>query len=398
MIKKLQHRFIFITMSCIGLVFALLLLAINIFMIIFTFQKGYNILDVYSKHISSANVSAPTEHPGINPFDNMRLFSVFFDTEGNLLQVSSPENHELSKEDKETLANEVLLLSKERGSYSNYLYTVKNTEKETVVCFFNFAPERAMTTRLLQTCALFSFIGVLILSIPIYFLSKWIIRPVQLAFDKQKQFIGDASHELKTPLTIIMANAEVLETSLPENKWLLHILEQGERMKQLINSLLTIAKLDAGQTITPFTDFDLSKTVQNSALTFESLAYEYQKQYQIHVEEHLSLLGNEEQIRQLVTILLDNAFKYSDENGHVSVSLTKHGNKKVLQVSNTGKSIPAKDQKHIFERFYRSDASRSRESGSYGLGLSIAHSIVALHKGKISVQSKDGHTVFTVQL
>ena len=192
---------------------------------------------------------------------------------------------------------------------------------------------------------------------------------------------------MKTPLTIITTNAEVLENTLPDNKWLNYILEQSGRMKILINSLLDLARLDSGNERTSFHSFDLSKTVRKTALSFESLAYEHEKKYVQDIANGLSFYGNEENIKQLVTILLDNAFKYSDPNGRITITLTQSAEKKRLLVHNTGKGIDIKDQKHIFERFYRIDNSRSRQSGGYGLGLAIAQSIVEKHNGHIGVKS-----------
>lgn len=256
-----------------------------------------------------------------------------------------------------------------------------------------------MSMQLWRICLWIGLAGMMIILIPVIFLSRWIAKPVQLAFDRQKQFIADASHELKTPLTIITTNAEVLENTLPDNKWLNYILEQSSRMKLLINSLLDLARLDSGTEKNAFQSFDLSKAVRKTALSFESLAYEYEKKYSWNITDGLSLYGNEENIKQLVTILLDNAFKYSDAKGVITISLTRSAEKKQLLVHNTGNGIEMKDQKHIFERFYRIDSSRSRQSGGCGLGLSIAESIVKKHKGQISVKS-DGknYTDFCILL
>ena len=248
-----------------------------------------------------------------------------------------------------------------------------------------------MSARLLKVCLWVGLAAIFVLFIPVIFLSRWVTKPVQVAFDKQKQFIADASHELKTPLTIITTNAEVLQRELPDNKWLVYILEQTGRMKNLINSLLELARLDAYSDTGSYLTFDLSRAVKNAALSFESLAFEYGKSYSMEIEDGFSLHGNETHIKQLVTNLLDNAFKYSDEHGTVRICLSAHGDKKMLLVSNTGKGISPEDQEHIFERFYRSDSSRNRQYGGYGLGLSIAQSIVKAHKGHISVKS-DGQS------
>ena len=169
-------------------------------------------------------------------------------------------------------------------------------------------------------------------------------------------------------------------------------------MKVLINDLLSLARLDSYAAKQDFLPMDLSSTVKNAALSFESLAFEYGKQFTMEIQDGLTLNGNEGNIRQLVTILLDNAFKYSGEHGTVNISLSSHGKdkKKILLVRNTGNGIPAEDQKHIFERFYRSEASRNRKYGGYGLGLAIASSIVTVHKGQLTVKSDEAtYTAFT---
>ena len=288
---------------------------------------------------------------------------------------------------------------KEKGEISDYLYLYIPSEEGVSIYFLDYGPEREMSMQLWRMCLWVGLAGMMIILIPVIFLSRWIAKPVQLAFDKQKQFIADASHELKTPLTIITTNAEVLENTLPDNKWLHYILEQSKRMKVLINNLLDLARLDSGNEKAFFQSFDLSKTVRKAALSFESLAYEYEKNYIWEIADGLSLYGNEENIKQLVTILLDNAFKYSNAKGYIAISLTQSAEKKQLLIHNTGKGIDIKDQKRIFERFYRIDSSRSRQSGGYALGLSIAESIVKNHKGQISVKS-DGksYTDFCILL
>lgn len=321
----------------------------------------------------------------------MRIFSVSYDETGNLTNISTGGNPNLTEEGLKSIADRILEKPKEKGRISGYLYLYEKEAGNISIYFLDYTPENSMSTRLTRVCLGVGLAGMLVIFILVVFLSKWVTKPVKLAFDKQKQFIADASHELKTPLTIITANAEVLQGNIPDNKWLGYILEQSNRMKHLINNLLDLAKLDAYSEKQNFTSVDLSKTVKNAALSFESLAYEYGKQYQMEIEDNLWVSGCESQLKQLTVILLDNAFKYSDEHGTVKITLSSHGEKKQLLVYNTGKGIATKDQKRIFERFYRSDSSRSRQSGGYGLGLSIAQSVLASHKGNIQVKS-DGTT------
>lgn len=405
MIKKLQHRFIFITMSCISFIFALILLVLNISVNYSARQQGFGILYQYEQRMQShqktpQNQQLPSikdaDFPRINKPDNhwfndMRISYVIYDSDGNIEELSAGGNPEMTEETLTTMAESVLGKTRNTGSQSGYLYLLSNDANRTSIYFLDYSPEKDMSMRLFTLCLWVGLAGIIFILILVIFLSRWVTMPVRLAFEKQKQFVADASHELKTPLTIITANAEVLESSLSWNKWLGNILEQSGRMKKLINNLLDLARLDSGSQSQDFANFDLSRTVKNVCLSFESLAYEYRKTLLIEVDPALTLHGNEAAIKQLVTILLDNAFKYSDEKGTICVRLSSHGEKRELLVHNTGLGISAEDQKRIFERFYRSDASRSRESGGYGLGLSIAEAIVKTHKGHICVKS-DGQT------
>lgn len=418
MIKKLQHRFILITMVSVGSIFALVLLVLNISVSYSARRQGYDTLMRYEQRMFShrepftdANAPLPDEkviplydsdnkdRPDMNWFNDMRVSYVFYNNQGEITELSASGNPDMTEDMLSAMADKVLKSSKETGSQSGYLFLLHQSDDITRIYFLDYTPEKDMSMRFFRICLWVGLAGIFIILIPVIFLSHWVTRPVQLAFNKQKQFIADASHELKTPLTIITANAEVLEGTAPGNKWLAHILDQTARMKTLINSLLELAKLDDCSKANHYLSFNLSKLVQNTALSFESLAYEYEKSFFMEIEDNISFLGNETNIRQLITILLDNAFKYSDKKDTVLIRLSSHGDKKELLVHNTGKGISKDDQKHIFERFYRVDTSRSRETGGYGLGLSIAESIVKAHKGHISVKS-DGqtYTTFTVIL
>lgn len=375
-------------------------------------NRGFNLLSQYIQNKDTPKPPArehfpPDEIPpdfktGHRPndwFNDMRIFSVLYDSSGQVSEISTNNNPDLSEDSLLALADTVLKNPKDKGQISGYLYLYAPSTEGISIYFLDYGPEREMSMQLWRICLWVGLAGMLIILIPVIFLSRWIAKPVQLSFDRQKQFIANASHELKTPLTIITTNAEVLVDTLPDNKWLNYILEQSGRMKILINSLLDLARLDSGNEKSAFQRFDLSKTVRKTALSFESLAYEQEKKYFQDIADGLSFCGNEENIKQLVTILLDNAFKYSDANGSITISLTQAAEKKQLLVHNTGKGIDIKDQKHIFERFYRIDNSRSRQSGGYGLGLSIGESIVEKHNGHISVKS-DGksYTEFLVLL
>lgn len=398
MIKKMRYQFILVTMGCISFIFILILSVINISMTISSRNQGYALLSHmadnprekdFDKNSSEKKEKNMRPIEPVGSFDAFRSFSIIYDAENNIREIFYNENSDMTEETILEIASKVIDNPHERGVSSKYLYIMKETDDGRQFYFLDYSLEKNLSLRLFWTCLYIGLIGIIFIFILVIFLSRWIVKPVQTTFDKQKQFIADASHELKTPLTIITTNAEVLAGRIGSDKWLNHILAQTSRMNTLIKNLLELAKLDSYNVSLEFADFDMGKAVKNVALSFESMAYEYGKNYEMDISEGILFHGNENSIRQLTTILLDNAFKYSDEKGKISIQLKLHGDKKILSIENTGKGIPKEDQPRIFERFYRSDASRSRESGGYGLGLSIAASIAEAHKGHIAVKSDE---------
>ncbi len=218
-------------------------------------------------------------------------------------------------------------------------------------------------------------------------LSKWLVRPVELALAQQKQFISDASHELKTPLSVISANADVLADEIGENPFLSYIQSETNQMNHLVQDLLTLTRLETVTTESP-ENFDLGCVVLQAALPFESTAFEAGKTLQLDVSDGITFTGYAGKIQQLVGILLDNAIKYSNAGGTIQLKLASSRGNPVLEVYNTGRGITTEEQKHIFERFYRGDTARCRDCGSYGLGLPIAQSIASLHGARITVESE----------
>lgn len=248
----------------------------------------------------------------------------------------------------------------------------------------------------------------LVMLVAIFFISRFFanksIKPIKESFDKQKQFIADASHELKTPLAVINTNTDVLLSNSEDaiknqSKWIYYIKSEVERMTKLTNDLLYLAQVDHSDIKLISTDFNLSETIENVILTMEAVIFENDMFLDYNIEPNVLIHGSNEQIKQVVMILLDNALKYTNPKGRISLSLKKFSNKSVMTVSNTGKGIPEEYISRIFDRFYRIDKSRSKNSGGYGLGLSIAKAIAEQHGGKISVKSiPDEETSFIIEL
>jgi len=227
--------------------------------------------------------------------------------------------------------------------------------------------------------------------------SRWVTRPVERAWRQQRQFLSDASHELKTPLTVILSNAELLEgAALPEKpaRWSGNIRCEAEQMRTLVEQMLTLARADNGVRPAAMEPVNFSDVATECVLSFEPVAFEAGKPLEDHVAEDVTVTGDRDRLRHLISILLDNAVKYGAEGGHITLTLEKTDRQARLTVSNPGDPIPPEHLAHLFERFYRADASRGEKSG-FGLGLAIADTIAWEHKGALKAESDAASTRFT---
>ena len=236
------------------------------------------------------------------------------------------------------------------------------------------------------------------------FFSRWALKPVDEAWQQQRQFVADASHDLKTPLTVILANTSIVlehpERSVAsQSQWLESTQHEAESMQELVGDLLTLAKIDEGAATPEFEDLDFSELVEGETLQFESVAFERDIEMESSIDEGLRLHGNVAHLRRLVSSLLDNAFKYAEGGGQVDVRLSREGRAAVYSVHNTGPAIPAEDLPHVFDRFYRGDKARGHDENSFGLGLSIAYGIAQEHGGDlVCTSSEEEGTTFTATL
>ena len=254
-------------------------------------------------------------------------------------------------------------------------------------------------SNVLRSTILIAAAACVLLSLLAWLLIRRMVRPVEDAFNRQKQFVSDASHELKTPLAVISANAEVLEQEIGENEYLGYIRSEVKRTDTLVRNLLTLARMDRSEAKAEMKRFDLSRALLDVTLPFESTVYEAGKTLETDIPDSIDCTGDEEMIKQLAVILLSNALKYSDDGGRIRVALKARGKQREIRVFNTGGTISPEDQEHIFDRFWRADPAHGRETGGHGLGLAIARTIVEAHRGKITVESHEGEgTAFTVTL
>ncbi|HJG87092.1 HAMP domain-containing sensor histidine kinase [Pseudoflavonifractor capillosus] len=335
------------------------------------------------------------------------VFCVSLTEDGQVDAVYSQESVSVSDEVLEEAVSQALASGAREGVLNRLglRYLVETSpEGETRIAFADRSWERQNLQGLLLTSLLVgvgALLGFFLISL---FLSRLATRPVAKAWEQQRQFVADASHELKTPLTVILANSGILlshreDTVAAQAKWVEYIQEEARRMKGLVEDMLFLAKSDAARLSATRLPVDMSELTEGCLLPFESVAFEAGVTLGSDIRPGLCVSGDEGQLRRLVYILLDNACKYAGAGGAVSVTLGRTADRLRLTVRNTGPAIPPEHLEHLFERFYRSDSARTREAGGYGLGLAIAKAIVQSHRGQISVASSEAEgTVFTVLL
>lgn len=329
-------------------------------------------------------------------FDIAAIYSVSFD-ENNKVKDIDNTSQSLSDKDLTAMAKTALNSNDEKGKLDGYNYLVWKTEDYTLVVFMDSSGFDKNVSTLLKYTLIFGGVSLAVVFALSILLANLIIRPLEKNHNAQKRFISDAGHELKTPVTVISTNAEVLESEIGENRWLSNIVYENERMSVLIKQLMTLAKTDKNEI--RLEKVDLSHIVIGEILPFESIAFD--KGIEIdydRVEDEINVNGNSSQLSQLVSILVDNAIEHST-GGNIEVILNKNHNKATLTVINNGEEIPEDKRALLFDRFYRINEARNDDGGNhYGLGLSIAKSIVEANKGEITVDCKNGKVIFEVSL
>ena len=321
-----------------------------------------------------------------------RYFWVKLDADGASSEVNLMHTATVTEATAITYAQAVTEESKEKGFYHSYRYIIKTTSDGSKLVIFTDLSSNilAALTLLLQSLlvGLFALIAMFIL---VFAFSGQAVAPVVESLEKQKRFITDAGHELKTPLAVISANVDVLEIESGKSEWTSSIRNQVKRMNSLVKNLLTLSRMDEERMHVVYSDFDMSQTIKETAISFEALATSKDKKYQMDIEDGIHITGDKNSINQLASLLLDNAMKYSSDKGSIHVVLSK--DKYItFEVSNTCDSIPSGNLDRLFDRFYRADSSRSRETGGYGIGLSVARAIASSHGGTIQAL-RDGDRI-----
>ena len=330
-----------------------------------------------------------------------RYFLVRFDMDGKIVYTDVNNISSVDEETANAYASEVYASGKTSGKKEEFRYRVQASKdgRGTNIVFLNVSSDRQSMLAVLLISSLIFVVGWGLMLLLVIALSKRAIRPIAENLEKQKQFVTDAGHEIKTPLAIILANTEAMELHNGESKWSKNIRKQTERLSGLMKNLLTLARMEEGTAPVVMADLDMSKLTKEVADSFVESAKLKQIELQTKIASDIKLHANREEMTQLLTILLDNAIKYSIEQADIVLTLAKRGKEVTLSCENTCGKLPDVEVDRLFDRFYRSDVARTQKSGGYGIGLSVARAIVQNHKGKISAEYKDGNRiVFKVEL
>lgn len=401
--SKLRKKFIYFSVGIIAIVLLSIMAFVNV-------TNFYNL-----KRSSDELLKTLVENNGVMPsfklndnskeektvylknFSN-RFFTVKTDNKKNVITVNTDDVFFTSAQEAVEYAKTVLSKGQSRGFYKGFKYLIEDTGKGKLIAFVDVVKDYGVIYSNLGNSIIIGIVVLFLVALFSFLLSKKAVRPMVQAYKKQNAFITDASHELKTPLAIINTSADVLEMESGESKWTGNIHKQVNRLNGLIGNLISLTKLEESDDLDRL-EFSLSDTLDDCVMDVKDYALSLDKNIVTDIEKDISFKGDEKLIRQVIGILLDNAIKYAREKSDINVKLTKQNKKIVFTVENEADNLEIKNYNILFERFYRADSSRNSKTGGYGIGLSIAQSIVLKHKGKISADSFDGERiVFTVKL
>ena len=408
MVYNLRKKFILVSTISVVIVVS----CIFLIMVIVSNVQLNNTMDTLTDAIASNNGVFPAfdEYGRSMPSDNFlrngiiteespystRFFTVWINREGQIMQANVESIFSITEPQTQEFVEIALKDGTQRGWVSDYRYQVFDTSTGQAIVFVNGEMNRTMTK---QSLLLFFLVltgsGMAVLLL-IILISKRVVRPVAESYEKQKQFITDANHELKTPLTLILSNLDIVESEVGKNEWLDDIRSEGERMGLLLNQLVVLSRMDEDHANLHMIPFDLTNAVSDTISEFQGLAEERQKTLVAVVEPQVSYQGDEGLIRRLMAILLDNAVKYCDVGGRIQVTLSNRRHP-VITVENTYSNVDTLELDKLFDRFYRADKARTFDGG-FGVGLSIAKAMAKNHHGEITVYKKDGIVGFRVEL
>ena len=402
MFKKLKRRFILLSMVSLGLLMITVVLGMNCMNYYSVVREADTVTDMLSEHRGKFpegegggkfDKLPPNMSPEV-PYES-RYFTVEINERGDIIRIDTSRIASVDEDTAREYATEAIEREAERGFIDHFRFLkISERDEITRMIFLDSGRRIDQLTGFLLSSIFMAILGYVVICIVVVFVSGRIIRPVADSYEKQKRFITDAGHEIKTPLSIISANLDLLEMEGHKNENLDEISKQMGRMSKLTNDLVFLAKMEEKSDKLQKIDLPLSEIVSEAAASFEVLAESKRKRLDATVEPMISMYGSDSGIYQLINILLDNAIKYSPERSVILLSLEKKGKIAILRVANvTSEPMKREDLLLIFDRFYRTDSSRSSKTGGHGIGLSIAKAVVDAHGGKIYASLGDENSL-----
>ncbi len=402
MIKKLRIKFVIVSMLSLLLVLTVIMGAVYFLNYKHMVDEADGLLSILLDNDGA--FMEPYTQGGKGPAENMspetpystRYFTVTLDSDsGEVLATDTGKIAAVDEADAGDYGSQVWTLNRSRGFMDMYRYGVLENAGETLIIFLDCRQNIDTFGSFLFTGCLISLIGLGAVLVLLIFFSGRVVAPVAESYARQKRFITDAGHEIKTPITIIDADAEVLSADIGDNEWIRDIQLQTRRLAALTQDLIYLSRMEEGPDAVTMIEFPFSDLVSETLQSFQAMAMTQKKQLHADIQPMICVRGDEKALGQLVAILMDNALKYCPEGGVISVSLVYTGKHARLTVTNTAENIDPKQLPHLFERFYRGDESRSGSGKvkGYGIGLSIARAVTAAHKGKIWAASADGRSL-----
>lgn len=413
MLKKLQKRFMKIVLCALCIIVTVQLVSVNVMNVYQRDTEVRNILYIIAENgglLPNGRYEQSNYFNFLNPFKKVEITketpysTKYFVVKLKDNFVTNITIKNIGSIDEHTAVEYASMVVGEKQGYGfvdryRYYYVKDPSSNSSMIVFLAYDKELEATFKLTSISLLAGLLCIAVLIFPIWLLSKKAMKPVEQAIAKQRQFITDAGHELKTPIAIISADAEVLEMCGGENEWVESIKNQTVRLDKLVKNLVTLSKLNEEQEKPKYELFNFSEAVEETAKTFETLAKTNNVEFMYSIASNVSVYGNSQELKQLISILCDNAVKYTTEGGIIKVSLYRNGKNVCLDMYNDCENVDEEKLERLFDRFYRVDSSRARETGGYGIGLSIAQIIVQRHRGKISaVSTKENSITFKIVL
>lgn len=402
MLKKMRRRFILAAMAAFGTVTLLLLAGINIVNYHRTTTAQDNMVQALlqrERHLAERPGAVPPPlgdmHPGGPEAEfTTRFFAVHCDSSGRVHFISRDHISSVDEETAAAYAGAVLGKGREKGYWREYRYGVSEEAAGITVLFLNAAEPLQYMRSLFFVSSAIGAVSLLVVLGLVVFFSRYAVRPYMKNMERQKRFITDAGHELKTPITSIAASADIAAMEYEGDEWIDNIRKQTARLAKLVGDMVALSRLDEETPLPEKAVFSLSDAAWETAEPFAVLAKAEGKTYALNIEEKLTLYGERGMIQQMISILLDNAVKYSGERGEIRLDIYRRRGKVCIEVFNTCSLPDISDLDRLFDRFYRIDESRSSRTGGTGIGLSMAQAIAEAHGGRIEVRSEEGKRIW----